>query len=315
MPPSWLPPEPDVPSEQRAQGRITLRFEDVSQDGRLVLEALPNALGEVWRGLAERRPRALGRSRGVVPILSRVVVEGGEGPIAVAGPAEAQGLYELSHTTGADGQVDRIVLGMWAQVTGVVGATHGPKPADAGRPVVAGRVFAEHVFTRPFGPPGERKVRALEIDGKTLVPEARYAWRDPAALLDLPEGAGALDAALVPDTAPTVFGLDHSDGNQHINSLIYPRLFLEAALRRFAAHGRSRPALLARAAEIAYRKPSFAGEAVRVATRAFVLESDLGVVAALVADEDAAAAFSPTPSASTVRPPSLRVVARVLFGR
>jgi acyl-CoA thioesterase FadM len=304
MPPSWLPPEPDVPSDQRAQGRVLLRFEDVSQDGRLLLEALPTALGEIWRGLADRRPRALGRTRGVVPILSRVIVEGGEGPVAVGGPAEAKGLYELSHTVGSDGQIDRIVLGMWAEVTSVAGSTMGPKPADAGRPLVAGHVFAEHVFTRPFGPPGERKVRALELDGRTVVPEARYAWREPATLLDLPAGAAPLDAELVADTAPTVIGLDHTDGNQHVNSLIYPRLLLEAALRRFAAHGRSRPPLLSRAAEIAYRKPSFAGEAVRVATRAFTLGADLGVVAVVVADEEAAAPLAGKP----------RVYARMRFG-
>jgi hypothetical protein len=305
MSPPWIPPEPVVPSDQRAQGRVPLRFEDVSQDGRLLLEALPNALGEVWRGLAERRPRALGRSRGIVPILSRVVVEGGEGPIAVAGPAEAQGVYQLAHTVGRDREVDRIVLGMWAQVTSVVGRTHGPKPEGAGRPLVAGRVFAEHVFTRPFGPPGERKVRALELDGQPLVPETRYAWRAPEALLDVPEGADPLDAELVADAAPTVLGLDHTDGNQHVNSLIYPRLLLEAALRRFAAHGRSRPPLLSRAAEIAYRKPSFAGEAVRVLSRAFTLGADLGVVAVVVADDEAGAPLAARP----------RVFARMLFGR
>ena len=170
-------PEPVVPSDQRAQGRVPLRFEDVSQDGRLVLEALPTALGEVWRGLAERRPRALGRASGIVPILSRVIVEGGEGPIAVAGPAEVEGVYQLAHTLGRDGQVDRIVLGMWAQVTSVVGATHGPEasgtraaPSSPGRRGGRRRgVRDAHLAARPRGR------RAVALRGVT--PPRRHRER------------------------------------------------------------------------------------------------------------------------------------------
>jgi hypothetical protein len=41
---------PPMPQGPRASGRLHLRFEDVTQDGRLVLESLPTALGPtVWR--------------------------------------------------------------------------------------------------------------------------------------------------------------------------------------------------------------------------------------------------------------------------
>jgi hypothetical protein len=66
----------------------------------------------------------------------------------------------------------------------------------------------------------------------------------------------------------TAFGLDHTDSNQHVNSLVYPRLFAEAALRRLAELERPRR-LLIRALDIAYRKPSFAGDRVRIHTRLF----------------------------------------------
>ena len=66
----------------------------------------------------------------------------------------------------------------------------------------------------------------------------------------------------------------HTDSNQHVNSLVYPRLFEEAALRRLAASGRS-TAVLARSLRIAYRRPSFAGESLRVFVRAY--EGDRGV--------------------------------------
>ena len=64
------------------------------------------------------------------------------------------------------------------------------------------------------------------------VPPVRWPWQAPATLLDLPAGATALDGALTPDDTATVFGLDHTDSNQHVNSLVYPRLLVEATLRR-----------------------------------------------------------------------------------
>ncbi len=120
-----------------------------------------------------------------------------------------------------------------------------------------------------------------------MVPDARGDWRPPEALLALPEGAVALDEAEVADESAAMFGLDHTDSNQHVNSLVYPRLFIEAALRRFHAHGRGRPARAARAMEIAYRKPCFAGDRARVSARAFAMGDRLGVVAALHAEGDA----------------------------
>lgn len=300
---SWIPDEPAVPPEQHATGRMGLRYEDVSQDGHLVMEAAPTALGTVWHRLDEARRAAIGMERGVLPILSRVVVESDEGPIAV-GPTTVDGLYQLAHTVDQAGAVDRVILAMWSRVSSVIGHTTAAPPKDAGRAVVAGRVFAEHVFTRPFGPLEQRKVRALDVGGRTVVPEARWIWREPEATLALPEGAEALDADPIPDTTFTVFGLDHTDSNQHTNSLVYTRLFIEAALRRLDAHGRARRPLRAQRIEIAYRKPSFAGERVRVLSRAFTAGDALGAAAVLLGEEDAAK------PAGAVRP---RVFARILF--
>lgn len=298
--PSFLPDEPEASAADRAKGSLHLRYEDVSQDGHLVLEALPNALGEIWRALDGERRRAFGSERGVLPILSRVVLETGEAPISVRGPHATEAAVQLSHTIAEDGSVDRIILGMWAKVSSVIGRTQGPAPGDAGRPVIAGRIFAEHVFTRPFGPKEDRKVRALVVDGRPFVPEARYAIGDPSAILAPPEGASPLDDELVPDAAPTALGLDHTDSNQHVNSLVYTRLFIEAALRRLDRHGRA-TALLARAIDIAYRRPCFAGERVRAHVRAYEIGDAFSVVATLADDGE--------PDA---RP---RAIARMLFAR
>jgi hypothetical protein len=92
------------------------------------------------------------------------------------------------------------------------------------------------------------------------VPPDRYAWRSPEALMGLPEGAEPLDVEPTLDPIPVAFGLDHTDGNQHVNSLVYPRVFEELAVRR---HGD--PKLLARALEMRWRKPFFAGERARLA--------------------------------------------------
>ena len=64
---SLLPPEPAVPATQTSAGELPLRYEDVTQDGHLVVEAAPTALGEVWRRLEGDQRAALGSERGVLP--------------------------------------------------------------------------------------------------------------------------------------------------------------------------------------------------------------------------------------------------------
>jgi hypothetical protein len=134
--------------------------------------------------------------------------------------------------------------------------------------LTAGRVFAEHVFTRPFAPPGAHRVERLELPGLPEVPPERWDMHAWESLLELPPGAAWLDAATVEDAAPVVFGLHHTDSNRHVNSLVYPRLFQDAAARRLAAHGERLDRLPVRV-EVAYRKPCFAGDAVRLRLRAF----------------------------------------------
>jgi hypothetical protein len=280
----WFPAPPDVEHAHRAVGTSLLRYEDVSQDGRLVLLAIPYAIGGVfWMRLASTSDVARLTHAGVVPILTRLVIEGGSGPISIRKPLDGEGRYQLAHGVDAGGAVERLYLNVWVSLSAPRGRTHGPPPDGAGETLAVGRVFAEHVFTRPFAPAGERKVLRLDLDGTPPVPPARWPPRPPEAVLALPDGAEPLDEALAVDAAPIAFGLDHTDSNQHVNSLVYPRLFLEAALRRFAAHGRHGP-LLARRLEVAYRKPCFAGDRARMLVRAYMHEGLPGAVGALVAD-------------------------------
>lgn len=271
-----------MPPTQVGSGPSELRYEDVSQDGRLMLLAMPHALGEVvWRRLLAQQPAAKLAHTGVIPILTRFVIEGGEGPTSVRGPVEGEGRYALAHARGDDGAVRHLFMNMWCRLYARRGRTHGPPPDGAGERIFVGRVFAEHVFTRLFAPKGERQVTRLDAPGLPPVPEARWTMRPLEAVLALPDGARALDAAPVDDPAEVVFGLEHTDSNQHVNSLVYPRLIIDAALRRFAAHGRD-PRVLARRLEVFYRKPCFAGETVRLRLRAFEHGADLGVLATVV---------------------------------
>jgi hypothetical protein len=270
MPATNFPAEPNVSDDQRGAGVVALRYEDVAQDGRVAIGAIPQAIGAaVWRAVLARHPaHALMRERGVLPILTRLVVLGGDGSCSVDEPLDATGCYEPAASVDTRGEVDRLYLNMWASLEGPRARTFDAAPRGNRERHVVGRVFGEHVFTRPFGPPAERKITRLTLPGLPEVPEPRYAPRPLHAVLTPPPNTTALDAEPLADSVPLVLGLAHTDSNQHVNSLVYPRLFEEAVLRRLSQHGVTRP-LLAREVELLYRKPSFAGEAVRVVLRTF----------------------------------------------
>jgi hypothetical protein len=295
------PPIPSVPSDQDTVAAVPLRFEDVTQDGRLVLDALPAAAAAVvWQGLIARHPLgAWIRSGAGLPILSRLVAEAGPDPIAVRASAQARGVFQLAHTEGPTGELERIILQMWAEVSAPIGRSHGPPPPRAGETTIVGRAFAEHVFTRPFGPPSERRI--LRLDGPQLpgIPPVRHQVSPVASLLDLPPDGQWLEPDHRPDGTVLALGIGHTDSNQHVNSLVYPRLFEEALLRRCSELGRP-TTLLARTLEIAFRKPMFAGQRARILLRAFAAGPAIGATGAFLLDEDAA---GPAPLAR-VRPHS-----------
>jgi hypothetical protein len=264
-----------------------LRFEDVTQDGRLVLEAIPNAFGAaVWRGILAHDPASAALlERGIIPVLSRFVLEGEAGPLAASATIEADGACRLARL--ADG---RIVLDMWASLHAPLGRTYGTFERAGERALVA-RAYAEHVLTRPFAPPGQRRVTELDFRGapvlEDVLQDVRPASPAPEAVATLPEGATPLEPAMALDPLAITFGLVHTDSNMHVNSLVYIRLFEEAALRRFVALGRGAN-VLGRTIDIAYRRPCFAGQTVHVIQRAFEAGGRLGVVAALIDEKDAA---------------------------
>ena len=267
------PPMPVFPPEQAATTEGALRYEDCAQDGRLTTIALPPTMSGLWQTVIRRHRGAQNAlAGGVIPILTRMTISSFDQPIRIDRPIEIRSGFELAHDVDATGAVARLFMNVWTDVHGIAGRI-GPRQVD-GPLSHAGTLFAEHTFTRLFAPPDQRKVTALAVEGYPAVPPVRHAAPSPHTAQEAPEG-GAWEGELAADPVEIAFSLDQTDANQHVNSLVYIRTFLEAAQRRIAASGRGLQ-LRSRAVDIAYRKPCFAGDRVRTQLRLFTRGDDVG---------------------------------------
>ncbi|MDX2087485.1 MAG: hypothetical protein SFX73_06535 [Kofleriaceae bacterium] len=259
------PPAPSFAPEHAVSAPGTLRYEDCTQDGRLMPIAVPPTLGVLWQAvIAKHAGSSNAIATGVVPVLTRLTIESYDQPIRVDRPIEIRAGFELAHAKEG-GEVARLFMNMWSEVRGMAGRV-GPFQRDADY-VPAGRLFAEHTFTRLFAPPDQRKVTGLQVEGFPAVPEASYDMPPPATAHEAPDGATWTDELSV-DPTDIVFTLDQTDANQHVNSLVYIRVFIDAAQRRLAARGLPLK-LRSSAVDIAYRKPSFAGDRVQAHLRVY----------------------------------------------
>lgn len=275
----------------------TLRYDDVVQDGRLRAEAIWRSTGKLlWS-----HPEAASILRSMRPdestVLTRTVSEAGELRVS---PRERVALtvqtrFELAEGP-AEGQ-ERIVFSSWLRAS---------REGAAAEPPLA-RAYGQRVFARPHAPRGEHLVQRLAGFGPTGVPDRRSRWEPPDAVLALPAGAVPLEPGLRPEPRRITFALTHTDLNQHVNFLVYHRLFEEAAVARLAELGLGARGLVRHVA-LGYRRPSHAGDRVSVALQAFRLGGAPGVVAALVDD-----AGGDEPRALPERLARPRVVARLLL--
>lgn len=231
------------------------RYEDITQDGRVQLTALMPGLGATaWTAMQTELPAIESFAKlGILPILRRLVIVGEPGPLSVHVPIAYEGHAELARERGGD----RLFLNMWCEARAPRATTFGPRPGTDAEKVTVGRIFAEHVITRPFGPKEDRKVTRLDAPGLPSVPRDEHPYE---ATEHLVSGVDLTIAGIIE------FGMMHTDPNQHVNSLVYPRLFEEAVLRHL---GPSAKALLARAVEIRWRKPFFTGDRATLRLRVF----------------------------------------------
>jgi hypothetical protein len=276
------PAMPSFPPGHSTTTTAYLRYEDVTQDGHLIPVAAPSALAGLWRDVLRQHPG--GRNAlavGIIPILTRMTINSLEQPIRVDRPIESTTGFQLAHDV-TNGEVSRLYMNIWCEIRGVAGRIARSEKAT-GELAPAATLFAEHTFTRPLAPPDKRKVLRLGVEGYPDVPETRYEAPAAISAQEAPPGARWLDE-LAPDPAEYAFTLDQTDSNQHVNSLVYIRLFHDALNRRLAATGRGMR-LRSRAVDIAYRKPSFAGDRVQASLRLFEDGAGLGA-AGLVAGVD-----------------------------
>ncbi|MGN6109601.1 MAG: hypothetical protein ACTHU0_31120 [Kofleriaceae bacterium] len=268
----FAPPAPAFPADHVHSVPAYLRYEDLAQDGRIIPIALPPAMGGLWHHVLRDHPgHRAAISAGIVPILTRMVLRSLDQPIRVDHRIEARTGFALAHDLDAAGEVSKLFMNVWTEIHGAAGRLGARPPGPL---AAAGQLFAEHTFTRLFAPPDQRRVTRLPIEGAAAVPELRYAAPPPASAGELPEGASWL-GELAADPAEIAFTLDQTDSNQHVNSLVYIRVFLDAVQRRLAAGGHAL-VVRSREVEIAYRKPCFAGDRVRTHLRLFEAPGALG---------------------------------------
>jgi hypothetical protein len=251
-----IPAIPELPEDARATGTVPTRYEDVAQDGRVVLIALPHALGAVaWPRMSASSIAPIQRA-GVIPILARMVLEGTDETVSAVRSLTAETLWTLA-SSPPEAKAKRVYLNMWATIQGRRGRTYGGKRDGDGADVVVGRLFAEHVFTRPFAPKEARRVESLPLEGGDYVPPLVHQSRTVEDVLGERASLSLVDRV--------AFGIMHTDSNQHVNSLVYPQLAEEAILRAMALRGMPHAATaLARHCEIVWKKPCFAGETVGI---------------------------------------------------
>lgn len=274
------PPAPAFPPEHTSVTEETLRYDDVAQDGRLIPIAIPPTLDGLWRTVIVDHPGSRASiAKGILPILTRLTITSNEQSIRVDQPLEARSGFQLARSE-ENGQIKRLFMLLWCDVLGSAGRIGGMSGRPPGPRIPAGSMFAEHTFTRPFAPPGQRAVTELPGDGYPKLPEATYAQTAPATAADAPDGARWL-GELWADPVQTAFSLDHTDSNQHVNSLVYIRVFLDSVWRRLAttSHGTK---LRSRAIDIAYRKPCFAGDRVQPQLRLFEGADGMGAAGQIV---------------------------------
>jgi len=298
-----FPEPPDVAGVQLGTGHTRLRFEDVAQDGRLRLEGIWPAIGPILWGKMEVA-QALARlgAEGIRAILSYVQLDGGSDPISVRALCDQEVRWRIGHTADEHGAIQRLVFETWLISSAPRGVAGNPALPPVGEErVPVARAYGQHVFTKPAAAPGQHRVTALSDPLLTGLPGDAVRVVAASDLLRVPVDAELLDAAPRPHDAPTVFGLCHSDGNQHVNFLAYPRMVEEAALRRFVDLGVG-ARRLARRAEVSYRKPSFAGDSLRIVMQAFRTPGEICVVAAFVPEDGALGAVEGPGFARGLRP-------------
>src|SRR3569832_2511886 len=132
------PPMPDFAPGQSTVTTAPMRYEDLTQDGRLTPIALPPTMSGLWRDVLSDHPGARNSLKtGIIPILTRMTLICEDQPIHVNRPIEVKAGFELAHDRDHAGEVTRLFMIVWTEVRGAAGrispnSRPGPR-ARAGR--------------------------------------------------------------------------------------------------------------------------------------------------------------------------------------
>jgi hypothetical protein len=197
------PPRPEFPADQTGKTEGHLRYEDVTQDGRLMPIAIPPSLSGFWRTVLTKHKGATAAGQsGIIPILTRLTILALDQHVRVDRMIESDVGFELAHDRDAAGEVSRLFMNVWCDVRGAAGRIVPRTPAG---PLTLAGAVAERSSR------AVRRWRAdqkLQVAGYPELPEARYAAPTPASAGELPENAVWLDD-LAADTTDVVFTLDN----------------------------------------------------------------------------------------------------------
>lgn len=301
-----FPPIPEVPETFRGVGKTRPRYEDICQDGRLRIQGAWAPIGPIlWGGkIPGLLPFMLAsRDDGVRSVLTRVFLDGGVGPMSAMSPVETEVRTELARNLDDEGNLRRLLLNTWLVSKAPLGKHGDPSVPASGEPRIISRAYGQHVMTRPAAPAGKHHVTALKMNGEDYLPEPVGEYFPPEGAVEIPSGATLIETDPRDDVVPVVFGLTHTDPNQHVNFLAYANIVESVALRRLHELGFD-ALFLAKKMELGYRKPCFAGQTCSVVMQAFRYEGDLGVAVAIT---DA------PPGTGFGTPREIRCAARVIF--
>jgi hypothetical protein len=274
-----LLPFPEIP--EALDGDVeadaaALRYDDVIQDGRLRLDATWRPTGKLLWGHPAAKVVFDQMDRGVTNVMARVSLQATEIALRPRAKGKTRVRFRFEQASGRDGAAPRLLFTTWVSAYAEM---------RDGSMQLSAQAFGQRVFTRLHAPPGQHLVTELPGFGPSGVPAHRTEWVPVTTVLDAPDGVEWLEPAPRLAPAPVVFGLSHTDLNQHVNFLMYHHAVESSALARFVELGVG-ARLAAREVSFGYRKPSFAGEVLRVALRAFRAgDRAFGVVAAIVEED------------------------------
>ena len=280
------PPAPAFAPAHAATTRDHLRYEDCTQDGRLIPLALPPAMGGLWQEVIVASPRRAQRDR----VRHHPDPDPADAALARAadpdrspdrGRARAS---QLAHDLDERGEVARLFMNVWCEVRGIAGRI-GPRQVEGALSPAGHRVRRAHVHpavraarSAPGHPARGRGVSGRARGRATPQPPPTTAQRGCRRarrwLDELAAGSGRGRVHARSDRrepARQLAGL-HPACSPRPPTAAWPRPGAPLTVR-------------SRAVDIAYRKPCFAGDRVRAHVRLFEHAAGLGAAGLIVGAE------------------------------